>query len=633
MVGAVRTALQAAAPDLAAEINILCEGWLRPLIDRLDNAEFRPKLINDAIWGTVELLPWEVALLDSPLLQRMRGVRQLGFAHLVFPGAVHNRLEHIVGVVGAVEQMVGALDRHIRRRNRGDHSLPLPLIRKGDRYRLRLAALFHDLGLGTFGHAMEPVLQEASSLGALAAPTERGWRTQIQTARSVLEQNYLLDKPPSESEVIAVMIVMSEPVAQLFSNDRLITERWASAAEMQEQVAACVIGAIEGPGTDHLSAIVNGQLDADRLDYLSRDAHHAGIAAGFDREHLLSKLELLEVRKDNTPGADPATGDRLERHAPVPALQFGIAASGFASFEQMLVGRAFLYDRVYHHHKVRAAEAMAQRMLLVAERDRGSRFDLGELFLSIGDDTMLRVLAEEVAHAKLATRSDRAARLARGLLNRELLYRAYAFSARFITVPSARGEEDASAARDERWRRVLDSLQTLEQRYDAGVAIHALALQAADTLARAGVDTPEMQRYAEALIDLGPEQIIVDLPERKTNAIRILARNTDGTIKVPESSFGADKSADAYDLRTRTGHVFCPRQVVPVVALAARLIFATRFQVVMNSEAERCLKGGRTIDPIWLQALGEAGLLDAASTNPRLLMNEPPCRWDAKTLA
>src|SRR5262249_1161743 len=56
--------------------------------------------------------------------------------------------------------------------------------------------------------------------------------------------------------------------------------------------------------------------------------------------------------------------------------QIGIAASGFGSFEQMLIGRTFLYDRLYHHHKVRAAEAMAQRLMLVAERDRGKRVQL-----------------------------------------------------------------------------------------------------------------------------------------------------------------------------------------------------------------------------------------------------------------
>src|SRR5205814_856618 len=156
--------------------------------------------------------------------------RQLGLAHLAFSGATHDRLEHIIGVVAAVERMTHAIELHIRRWNQNakNRDRPLPLIRKGDRHRLRLAAMFHDLGLGPFGHAIEPVLQEASPLGAASAPDGSRWREQIVSARNVLEQNYSLHDAPSPSEVIAVMIVMSEPVAQLFASDRFMIERWAS---------------------------------------------------------------------------------------------------------------------------------------------------------------------------------------------------------------------------------------------------------------------------------------------------------------------------------------------------------------------------------------------------------------------
>src|SRR3954453_10594802 len=105
-----------AAPDLVAQTERLVGDWLADLLEKLRTGsfpEFRPKQVNEPIWGTIELLPWEVALLDTPLLQRMRGVRQLGLAQLVFPGASHGRLEHIIGVVGAVEQCVQSLSRQI----------------------------------------------------------------------------------------------------------------------------------------------------------------------------------------------------------------------------------------------------------------------------------------------------------------------------------------------------------------------------------------------------------------------------------------------------------------------------------------------------------------------------------------
>lgn len=615
MQSGLRSVVRSAAPELTAAFDELCEVWLRPLIAKLETASFRPKQINDAIWGTVDLFPWEVALLDAPLLQRMRGVRQLGLANLVFPGAVHDRLEHIVGVVGAVEQMVGMLERQIDRWNRDERNRnrTLPGVKPGDRYRLRLAALFHDLGHGPFSHAIEPVLEVISPLGTEGASSPTGWRTELPVVRDVLKKNYLLNSSPSVSEIIAVMIILSEPVAHLLASDRLITERWASAPDLQEQLVACVIGAIEGPGADHLSAIISSQLDADRTDYLSRDAHHAGLTIGFDTDRLLSRLEVLQMRADNTPGADQATRERIAKHQPDPVLQIGIAASGFGSFEQMLIGRTFLYDRLYHHHKVRAAEAMAQRMLLVAERDRGARLELQEIFLSVADDTLMRIMAEEVTHPRLSTKSPSASRLARGLLDRQLLHRAYAFRSRLVSTPPGVDADVAEATRNEKWRRVLKSMDTLAARYEVGVAIHALALEAARRLAASGVDQPAMEAYAKFLDEGGPDQIIVDLPRRKADAIRIMARYPDGTLKVPEFSFNPVKWADAYDLQKRTGFVFCPREVVPVIALAASIVFLTRFGVVMNRDADGYIKAGSDVDPSWLPALVQAGLVDEAT--------------------
>jgi HD superfamily phosphohydrolase len=164
----VRNQLRELAPELAGELDGLANAWLSPLLQRLNDPnrqEFRPKQINDPIWGTIELAPWEVALLDTALLQRMRGVRQLGLAQLVFPGAGHDRLEHILGVVGAVEECVQSLSRQIDRWNRDHKTVQLPPIRSEDRYALRLAALLHDIGHGPFSHAIEPVLETAAPLG------------------------------------------------------------------------------------------------------------------------------------------------------------------------------------------------------------------------------------------------------------------------------------------------------------------------------------------------------------------------------------------------------------------------------------------------------------------------------------
>lgn len=147
--GSLREVLRTSAPSLSSQVDALCAGWLEGLSERLQagDGQFRPKQLNDPVWGTVELQPREVALLDSRLLQRMRGVRQLGLAQLVFPGASHDRLEHIVGVVGAVERMADALERQVTRWNAeqkrlGQTTHAIPSIDDEDRSTLRLAALF-----------------------------------------------------------------------------------------------------------------------------------------------------------------------------------------------------------------------------------------------------------------------------------------------------------------------------------------------------------------------------------------------------------------------------------------------------------------------------------------------------------
>jgi len=71
---------------------------------------FARKEVNDALWGTIGLTSIEVALLDSPLLQRLRYVRQLGVIHWIYPGAVRTCFEHTLGVLHQVHHLTSALN-------------------------------------------------------------------------------------------------------------------------------------------------------------------------------------------------------------------------------------------------------------------------------------------------------------------------------------------------------------------------------------------------------------------------------------------------------------------------------------------------------------------------------------------
>ncbi|MCQ8893983.1 MAG: HD domain-containing protein [Methanolinea sp.] len=101
------------------------------------------KIIKDPVHGYVEVESPLLPLLDLPVLQRLRYIRQLGFSYLVYPGAHHTRFEHSLGTMHLAGVMA--------------HQLRLPA---AERALVTAAALLHDIGHGPFSHAIEPLSEE-----------------------------------------------------------------------------------------------------------------------------------------------------------------------------------------------------------------------------------------------------------------------------------------------------------------------------------------------------------------------------------------------------------------------------------------------------------------------------------------
>lgn len=117
------------------------------------NADIGNKVIHDPVWGTMLFYPWELQLLDSPLLQRLRNINQVGLAILTYPSARHSRFEHTLGVMSVVTKMVDNINHT---QQTGDDS-ESTLVTRPDLYKLRLAALLHDVGHCFFSHLSESV--------------------------------------------------------------------------------------------------------------------------------------------------------------------------------------------------------------------------------------------------------------------------------------------------------------------------------------------------------------------------------------------------------------------------------------------------------------------------------------------
>ena len=103
------------------------------------------RIIRDPLWNTIRLDPTAVRIIDTAAFQRQRYIKQLGFAHLVFPGATHTRFDHSVGVYHLA---VTALDRL-----REGGGVPDELWQEAGL--VPYAALLHDIGHYAFSHALE----------------------------------------------------------------------------------------------------------------------------------------------------------------------------------------------------------------------------------------------------------------------------------------------------------------------------------------------------------------------------------------------------------------------------------------------------------------------------------------------
>ena len=201
----------------------------------------RPFRVRDPVHDFIGLRDDEVKLLDTRAMQRLRGIRQLAMANLVYPGAVHTRFDHSLGVTHVAGLMAEEL--------LGDHREDIELVRK--------AALLHDIGHGPFSHVSDSSLERYAN-------------------RDSLEEG---QKKEKIHELISANIIRTNPdLVRILGEDTC------------DRIAK-LLG--KGHGQPALKAIVSGPLDADKQDYLLRDSHFCGVPYGiFDIYQLHRSLTL-----------------------------------------------------------------------------------------------------------------------------------------------------------------------------------------------------------------------------------------------------------------------------------------------------------------------------------------------------
>lgn len=606
----LRKELFQVSPKLYNQLKIKVEQWTSPVIKSLKRKKSGhgfPKTFNDPIWGVITLYPWETLILDSPLLQRLRGVRQLGMAHHVYPGASHDRLEHSRGVVEASERMLNALKRNaaFRRRFGIDRDEEIPQPDDVDQVSIRLAALMHDIGHSSFSHATEVLIQQ------------RLYR-EFSIAANKLREYFDGVTNIQPSELIAVLIVLSEPMQEILEHPRLEATNRPSMLPLA--IAARILGSRSFLHAGYLSGVISGPIDADKLDYMARDCHHAGLPLGLDLERLISKLEVVTITPENA--TNPELRKRAAKSDNKRLYEIGISLSGLGAYEQMIIGRVILYDRLYYHHKVRSAEAMVRRLIMLAEEERGKSFALSELFYDVPDDTILGILGGELHMRSLECGGSRCTELASAIQNRRIYYRAFAFAPRFIGGLSGLPEEERRDAKAVLWQPVLSELSTLEGCNKISQRIYKIALQLKKKVADLAIEDK-----------LQPEHILVDLPINRV-VVRggdILTRTEDGQVATPNLFFDPERWSQAYEHQKQCGFVFTQRQYVRLVSVAARIAFFEMYKLIMDGNADRASKTSGRIKSAWFYEAAKYGICtsdcaEAFETKvPRLI---PICQSD-----
>ncbi len=201
--------------------------------------------------GNVPAGPAVRALLDTAPLQRLRGVRQLGLAHLVYPGATHTRFEHSLGVYATGRLLLGEL---MARRGRR-------LLADADGHAFLAACLLHDVGHYPFSHTLEEL------------PPHPQGRVRV---------------PPHDERARAILLGDPEVVQVLRCHWGTDPERIARIIDERSP---------DGDATDgRLRHMLCGPLNPDRLDYLGRDSQHVGVpyGRGIDVERLLAAVDFTQ---------------------------------------------------------------------------------------------------------------------------------------------------------------------------------------------------------------------------------------------------------------------------------------------------------------------------------------------------
>lgn len=311
--------------------------------------------IYDNVHGYIGLTAVEREIERLPIFQRLRHLRQLGLVSWVFPGAEHSRYIHSLGVMHLIDAMAIRLNFNSR-----------------DRQKLRLAALLHDIGHYPLSHIGEGAYK---SVFKHTAACQNAFKQNANLTKTIVDKflnsgdpeqvlsNTIMKKDDNEyhHERVAVWIIKNSSRIQ----DAI--KRYAKPADLAGYIQDLCDIITGNSSSDDLACMVqllHSELDADRLDYLLRDASFSGTSYG--------KIEAAALIRSLTIGEHPNfQGVKI----------IGINDKGIGAAEQFLVGRFMAYGQIIYNKHISILHYMAEEVTKWLIQNQGNHrfFDLASL--------------------------------------------------------------------------------------------------------------------------------------------------------------------------------------------------------------------------------------------------------------
>lgn len=255
-----------------------------------------PRTIYDVLYGFIPITEWEEQIINSPFFQRLRWIKQLGFANYIFPGAEHNRFAHVIGVMSSMDQMLRSLGLAVSDAELFDRRVThrAAMLHRS----LRIAALLHDIGTFPFSHAIEFAYLRHGNDGRRSKGASK-------------------DLPNSHEHLGSFIIKNTNYDGGLTQ----ILEKYGFDVQMISKI-------IKGDSPQLIAnQLMHSDLDADRMDYLLRDSHYTGLKYGqFDREYILANLTLYDAGQGQ--------------------MAFGVRENAIHAVEDFLIARFSWYSQI-----------------------------------------------------------------------------------------------------------------------------------------------------------------------------------------------------------------------------------------------------------------------------------------------